>query len=152
MIIRNSRLKPLTGKMLLVQLMSVGLFVLMLVLHAETKEHLPGYLGYSGMEIPYAEQADFYSVDKIIITVTQNGVIYLDDKRIDDIEDLTLALTSLKVRMERPIVVLWADKSVAYERIMEVMDSVRKLDMLLLFVTRTKEKPSIRKKYPKVGE
>lgn len=152
MIIRHSQLKPLSGLMFLKPVISISIVVIMFALHAETKKRLRGQLVHSSVNIPVAETNSFYSVDKIIITMTSDNIIYLDDKVIKDVQDLGQALTELKVGMTTPIVVLWADKDVRYQKIIEVMDSVRKVDLLLLFVTQQKEAQPIKTNFPIVKE
>lgn len=151
--IPNSSLKPLTGAMLIMPLLNIGLVFGLFALHAETKSRSTGDLVCTKIQLPVAEHSHFYSVDKVIIAVKEDGSIYFDNKLKADKDDLDRSLTAFvadhrKTNTNKPIVVLWASSAVPYGKVIEVMDVARKSELQLLFVTEKHAEAPVRGTFP----
>jgi biopolymer transport protein ExbD len=148
-----SSLKPLTGVMLVMPLFNVGLVFGLFALHAETKARRSGEMIIDKIQLPIAENSHFYSVDKVIIALKEDGSIYFDNKLKADKDDLDRSLTAFvaehrKTNTNKPIVVLWASNKVPYGKVIEVMDVARKSELQLLFVTEKHAEAPVRGTFP----
>jgi biopolymer transport protein ExbD len=68
-----------------------------------------------------AEQPDISSEKSIVISITRDGAVYLNDDMVNRIE-LGALLRRLVMDVGNPIVVLRADKSILIEDLVEIMD------------------------------
>jgi biopolymer transport protein ExbD len=60
----------------------------------------------------------------VVVTVTADGGVFIDDRRVDDAE-FAVELRAALARAGTSSVLLQADKSLAYERLVEVMDQAK---------------------------
>ncbi len=109
------------------------------------------------VELPKAYGSTLSAAEKIIITVTGQGQIFLNDNPVND-EDLPrklretvrsrLAIESqrsgkpeagLNMRTRSPKVVVRGDRSVSYQKIIEVMSLARSLGLGVYLVTESQD-------------
>ena len=106
------------------------------------------------VDLPPAKNPTLNATDKLVITITRNGLIFFNDKKIEwgDLErELRNLVLDSKIATSRrnntritgiddksvrnPAVVLRADRNVAYERIMEVVSLARSLNLGVYMAT-----------------
>ncbi|MFQ5846058.1 MAG: biopolymer transporter ExbD [Candidatus Methylomirabilales bacterium] len=77
------------------------------------------------VQVPRTETRNVRPEERLVLTVTKNKAIYLDDQQIT-LGRLQKVLTGLKKRNPRAAVFLRADEKVAYGVVVQVMDVVKK--------------------------
>ena len=108
---------------------------------------LPG----TTVNLPETRQ-EFKSVaDKLIITLTKEGLLFFNDQRLEDWNHLEQRLadvaykrvtsrrsnTASQVSPRSPIIVLKADKDVSYDDIVKIMSITRRYGLNVFLVTKT---------------
>ena len=117
----------------------------------------PGTKVETSVRLPRSREPSMSEADKVVVTITQSGRLFFNDRNVawDDLErelselvresriaaahrtnDSTDAATR---RMRSPLLVLRADKGIAYEQIMSVMSLARSLGLGVYLVTDTSE-------------
>jgi len=76
------------------------------------------------IQLPKAETREQISDRNIIITLTSNGEIYVFNEKVAK-NDLSAKLTEISKDQKDKLVVLRADKSVAIQEVIDVMDIAR---------------------------
>ena len=76
------------------------------------------------VELPSAKTAEPQPVDQYIIMVAADGVIYVNDIKIEEEQLLTRLMEIAKTDVQAPIV-LKADKNAPYGKIIHLIDTVR---------------------------
>ena len=106
------------------------------------------------VDLPPAQNPTMNATDKLVITITRNSLVFFNDKRVEwsDLErELRNLILDSKIATSRrnnirvtgigdkgvrnPAVVLRADSSVSYERVMEVVSLARSLDLGVYMAT-----------------
>jgi len=73
------------------------------------------------VQLPTTTTADISSEKSVVVSVTKEGAIYLNDNLVNRIE-LGAQLRQMVLNVGNPILVLRADKAVTIETLVEVMD------------------------------
>jgi biopolymer transport protein TolR len=77
------------------------------------------------VQVPRTETRNVQPEERLILTVTKNKMIYLDDQQIT-LSRLEKVLTGLRKRNPQAAVFLRADENVPYGVVVQVMDVVKK--------------------------
>ncbi|MBN1290733.1 MAG: biopolymer transporter ExbD [Candidatus Latescibacteria bacterium] len=73
------------------------------------------------VQLPTTTSTDISSEKSVVVSVTKEGAIYLNDNLVNKIE-LGAQLRQMVINVGNPILVLRADKAVTIESLVEVMD------------------------------
>ena len=73
------------------------------------------------VQLPTTTTRDISSEKSVVISLTKDGTIYLNDNPVNKLE-LTAQLRQKLLAVGNPIVVLRLDKNVSVEKLVEVMD------------------------------
>jgi biopolymer transport protein TolR len=77
------------------------------------------------VQVPRTETRNVQPEERLILTVTKDKMIYLDDQQIT-LDRLQKVLTGLQKRNPKAAVFLRADEKVPYGVVVQVMDAVKK--------------------------
>lgn len=81
------------------------------------------------VQLPKAEAAPITTPDGLIVTVSRDGTIYLEDVRLETLEDfLTVYPQQVERRNVRSVFVK-GDRDVPYGRVLQVIGAMKKLDV-----------------------
>jgi biopolymer transport protein ExbD len=125
--VRGRRSLPVNAEINLVNLVDVA-FVLLIIFMITA----PILQGGIQVELPQAEASPITTSDAVIVSVADNGDIYIDQARLGSVEEFEIALSAvLGDAPEEGEVVLKGDRSANWGRIVEVMGVMARLGVNL---------------------
>ena len=145
----RTNLKAVSGKLDLVALVDVLFLVLIFFLISSSLVFQPG----SPVELPKAHAASMRAAEKIVVTLTGDGLLFFNDNPVewDELERELHELVYVSRRgtarrlgkdgnaqntpTYSPMLVLRADADIDYDRIVKVMALARSLDLGVYLVT-----------------
>lgn len=83
--------------------------------------------------LPRAQTADGQPQQQLVLTINEQGDLFLDDRPLDD-GQLLNAVQSLQPASEGRLVVIRADEAVSHGRVVAVMDRLRTLEGVQLAI------------------
>ncbi len=158
----RSRLKLFAGPLDFVPLVDVVFLLLIFFMISSSLVFWPGTKVDTRLELPVSRTTSMTAADKIIITVTAQGLVFINDMPVqwEDVERrLREILHQWLVRyktgpnkpgfdrelaaLRRPVVVFRADRRLSYGKIVELMTLCRSLDLDVYLATKPgKKSPS----------
>lgn len=145
----KTKLKIATGKMNVIPLIDLFFLLLIFFLISSSLVFQPGI----PVELPKSEASTVRASEKIVVTLTENDLIFFNDRQ-TDWDDLERNLRqdiaeSRKVSAAKdprrtgdksapeysPMLVLRADRQVPYDKVMRVMSLARSLNLGVYLVT-----------------
>ena len=114
----------------------LSLFLLSMVLAAVMFAAAPGFVGYDNVPVPESDfDYHFNDASLLRVKVYQNGELYLNERHIENVGDLSRMIkSSLAGKEQRGKMVLLADKRVQYGKVAHVLGQVRRADVDSVFL------------------
>ena len=149
----KTRHKIICGPLPLVPMVNVVFLLLIFFMISNSLVFWPGTTVETTVQLPRARISSMRAADKLVITITRAEKIFFNDMPVqpDDLERLLKeqVLNSKRAAAKRlppaanareqgaraPLVVLRADKSIPYEKIVDVISLARSLDLWVYLVT-----------------
>ena len=153
------RIKPsckiIAGPLSLAPLVDVVFLLLIFFMISSSLVFWPGLEVNTTLQLPRSKTEEMQAADKLIITITRAGLLFFNDNHVEwDELERSLKQVVLRSRsadpggsvhsagaagdaagFRAPLVVLRADKSISYEKIIEVMSLARSLNLGVYLVT-----------------
>ncbi len=76
------------------------------------------------VELPVSAAAEIDSKESLSVTLKADGTVFVDQER-TELEDLTVLLRAQAERKGTENVLLFADRSVSYDKLFDVLDRIR---------------------------
>ncbi|MCK5804577.1 MAG: biopolymer transporter ExbD [Lentisphaeria bacterium] len=149
--------KPVSGPVSAIPLVDVFFLLLVFFMISNSLVFWPGTKVENKVRLPRSRVNSMSIADKLVITITQNGQLYFNDNNVqwDELErelkewvrDRSIASShrsndndeKLVKRARPPLVLLRADKGIAYEQIINVMSLARSLNLWVYLVTASEQ-------------
>lgn len=84
-----------------------------------------GKVSSISVNLPYAEKSGERQLSEFVITVSEENEIFVNDEKVPE-DTLLELITSKKDEMEEGVVLIRGDKKSSYEKIISVMDTLKK--------------------------
>jgi biopolymer transport protein ExbD len=140
------RLKVLSGSSLtIIPLVDVLFLLLIFFMMGSSLVFQPGIT----VNLPETIEEFIGVADKLVITITKEKLLFFNDQHVDGWEDLRFKLAAVtygkgggsgetyRRRTRTPIIILKADRDVAYDDIVRVMSITREFKMSTFLATKT---------------
>ncbi|OGV68463.1 MAG: hypothetical protein A3K19_10055 [Lentisphaerae bacterium RIFOXYB12_FULL_65_16] len=156
----KTRAKIIVGPLPLAPLVNLVFLLLIFFMLSSSMVFWPGTQVDTGVELPKSYTNTMSAADKLVITINRSGLLFFNDNPVqwDELERLLKELvhtsrmtsdkrsgpaepsngkngTNGKKLSRSPLVVLRADRSIPYGKIIEVMSLARSLDLGVYLVT-----------------
>jgi biopolymer transport protein ExbD len=93
------------------------------------------------VRLPEVQQQFRGAADKLVITHTKERLLFFNDQKVKDWEDLKRRLKAVAVgqaeRSRRPVIILKADRDIPYKNIVRIIAMARDYDLEVFMVTKT---------------
>jgi len=140
----RTNVKIITKPFTLVPMVDVFFLLLVFFTISSSVTFWPGEKVETAVRLPASQLATMSVADKLIITITSSGDLFFNSKPMANINDLERELREIvragqaaapgegdaaAGRSRRPLVVLRADRQIAYERILQIETLTRELNL-----------------------
>lgn len=144
----STRLRLLTGRdLLLTPLVDVVFLLLIFFMMGSSLVFQPG----TPVNLPETAKEFIGVADKLVITITKEGLLFFNDQHMEDWGALQQAIANIGYRRSNdgtgtgksgnrgrvPIIILKADREVSYNDIVRVMSMTRQYGMSIFLATKT---------------
>jgi biopolymer transport protein ExbD len=93
------------------------------------------------VRLPEVQQQFSGAADKLVITHTKERLLFFNDQKVKDWDDLDRRLQQVAVgqaeRSRRPVIILKADRDIPYKNIVRIIALARNHDLEVFMVTKT---------------
>lgn len=94
------------------------------------------------INLPQTEEQVVSVADKVVVSVTREGVIYFNDQPLQGPQDLEASLNRLiQQRRREPIIILRADQDLSVQKLVQVMSIARRCGSRVFLATGKTQNP-----------
>jgi biopolymer transport protein ExbD len=153
----RANVKPLPAAPSTIPLIDLFFILLIFFMISNSVVFWPGAKVETSVRLPRSREPSMSEADKLVVTITQSGRLFFNDRNVawDELErELSELVRESRIatgrrrgeepaeagrRLRSPLLVLRADKGIAYDRIMAVMSLARSLGLGVYLVTDTSD-------------